>query len=381
MNFDDLFPPNEDSTGGIYTTGRSEQEPNNNMGSIIVLCLLLVVSITLTGILWRVMKQSPSNQEQDVSADNFDMQDTQKEVISNTSDFIVDYTFNGKSYSGFFFQPYAFDLPDGYILTSAEPFSGDTAANTPQTIVVTASNGLEYTAYFRKKNATLGVAILKIYGNKLPKGTTLCGSNSLLEGNSAQTFLYLGGTDTELSVPYEELFRDGENDFVNDSFLKSQLLLENAKQGTPIFNDAGQVVAIMAKPDTGFDGSKYVASIAEVNDWVWDTLQNPLRYIGIHGKMITVHSRTAQSMNSGFRVDYVEATKEYDLTDCLEPGDLILGFFDNYSLTRPNDLANIEALEALYKNFTDGKLVALSVYRSENRDKTKNIFLPHNTKR
>ena len=381
MNFDDLFPPHEDSSGGTYTTGRSEQESNHNMGSVIILCLLMVVSIILAGLFGGYAgKENRSKQEKEPPAFDSSVQNNETVHIPDSRDFIVHYTFGGKDYCGFLFQPNKTkNLPNGYILTSSEIFSD----NTLSSITISTGDGQRYTAYFREKNDTLGVAILLIHGDNLPEGAALSGLNSSPGGNPEKAFLYLDGApDAELSFQYEELL--GKNTFISKTFLKLDSLPEHSKPGSPIFNDAGQVIAIMANPEKIADGldaaSDYAASIADVNDWVWDALQNPLRYIGIHGKIISSPDKTEQSLNSGFCVDYVEATKNYDLSDCIASGDLILGFFDNYSLTRPNDLSDTEALNLLYNNFTGGKLVALSVYRSENETRTKPVFLRHNTK-
>ncbi len=376
MYYDELNPTPDETSGGTYSTGRSEQEPDQN-SAVIVLCLLLVVFIILAGIFSRpAAKENRSMQEKELSSSDSSAQNSEAVPIPDSPDYIVHYTYDDKDYCGFLFRPNAYSLPDGYILTSSEIFSD----NALMSIRISSADGHPYTAYLREKNDTLGVAILMVHGKDLPAGAVLSGLNS----SPGKAFLYLDGEpDAALSFQYETL--SDKNVFIDKTFLKLDALPELAKPGSPIYNDAGQVIAIMANPEKrpgGLDAaSGYAASIADVNDWVWDALKNPLRYIGIHGKIIFSPGKEALSPNGGFCVNYVEATKKYDLTTCLSPGDLILGFFDNYSLTRPNKLSGTDELNKLYNNFTDGKLVALSVIRPENKDRTTTIFLRHNIER
>lgn len=376
MYYDELNPTPDETSGGTYSTGRSEQEPDQN-SAVIVLCLLLVVFIILAGIFsGPAAKENRSMQEKELSDSDPSAQNSETAPIPDSPDYIVHYTYDDKDYFGFLFRPITGELPDGYILTSSEIFS-DPA---PTSIRISFGDGHHYTAYFRDKNDALGVALLVIHGIDLPEGATL----SKLDSSLNSALLYLDGApNAALSFQYETL--SDKNVFINKTFLKLNVLPELAKPGSPIYNDAGQVIAIMANPEKRSGGldpeADYAAAIENVDDWVWDTLQNPMRYIGIHGKIISSPKKESLSLNGGFCVNYVEATKTYDLTTCLSPGDLILGFFDNYSLTRPNNLTGPDELNKLYNNFTDGKLVALSVFRPKNKDRTTTIFLRHNIER
>ncbi len=385
MNFDEQHPTPREHSGGTYTTGRSEQEPVQNMGSYVALSLLLAISIILFSVIGFLVKNYRANAAPPQPTPTPDAL-ASSEALSipqvNTPDCIVDFTYNGTSYCGFLFQPYAFDLPSGhYILTSSDIFSDDKADALSNPLTVMAADGKAYTAYFHEKNSALGVAILMIHGDSLPTAAALSGLNF---STQEEAFLFSNRHTTEKHpVQYEELSVDDARMYNSRTFLELDSPQEELTPGSPIFNDAGDVIAIVVNPNNILSertpASSYAISIADVNDWVWDTLQNPLRFIGIHGKIITPRNRAEGMENAGFLVNYVEPTKEYNLTYGLEAGDLILGYSEYYSLIKPYALSDIEALDGLYNRFTDGKFVALSVVSSENRPTS--LFLLHNTKR
>lgn len=355
MNFDDLFPPSEDNTGGTYTTGRSEKEPNNQVGTYIALSLLLTVSIILFGVIGHIVDKSRTSTDDSPPSTEPELADSPDKI-----DCIVDYTWDNKDYCGFLFRPYNFELPDNYILTSSEIFSADSDAMR-EPITVTDSNGQKYNAHFQDKNDDLGVALLLIHGDNLPENVILCDNSSYEEAT-----LYLDATSNEKhTVSYEKLVADCGDHSIDQTFLKLDSLPKNTKQGTPIFNDKDEIIAVIAKPDIGSDkqenDSGYAAASTDINNWVWDTLLNPLRDIGIHGNL---------SSAGRFQVDYVEALDNYNLSQ-IESGDYILSYClydietENDSQPLKTELSTPEALDKLYNDYTTGQNVIFTLLRNE----------------